>query len=69
MKCAFRYFRHHYSIFVEFLPQILFLACIFFYLIILIFYKWIHFEGKDATTAPSLLIREFCSSLGLLSLR
>jgi len=34
------------------------LACIFFYLIILIFYKWTHFDGKDATLAPSLLIRK-----------
>ncbi|CAF3434335.1 unnamed protein product [Rotaria socialis] len=50
------HFRHYHGILVEFLPQIIFLACIFFYLIILIFYKWSMYEGKDATSAPSLLI-------------
>ena len=54
----FRHFNHRHAIYLEFLPQIIFLACIFFYLIILIFYKWTHFDGRDATSAPSLLIRK-----------
>ncbi|CAF3762165.1 unnamed protein product [Rotaria sp. Silwood1] len=51
------HFNHRYAIYLEFLPQIIFLSCIFFYLIILIFYKWTHFDGSIATTAPSLLIQ------------
>ncbi|CAF1368649.1 unnamed protein product, partial [Didymodactylos carnosus] len=50
------FFNHHYAIFVEFLPQLIFLICIFFYLIILIFYKWTHYDGSNADIAPSLLI-------------
>ncbi|CAF1543195.1 unnamed protein product, partial [Didymodactylos carnosus] len=50
------HFNHQYAIFAEFLPQIIFLACIFFYLILLIFYKWLHFDGSSAYRAPSLLI-------------
>ncbi|CAF0953209.1 unnamed protein product [Adineta steineri] len=50
------YFRHYYAVFLEFFPQLIFLMCIFFYLIILIFYKWTHFQAVDATTAPALLI-------------
>ena len=48
---------------MEFFPQILFLTSIFFYLIILIFYKWTHFAGNQATDAPLLLIRKRISFL------
>ncbi|CAF1330745.1 unnamed protein product [Rotaria magnacalcarata] len=51
------HFNHRHSIYLEFLPQIIFLAAIFFYLIILIFYKWTTFDGSVATQAPSLLIQ------------
>ncbi|CAF3706439.1 unnamed protein product [Rotaria sp. Silwood1] len=50
------HFKHYHGIFVEFLPQIIFLSSIFFYLIILIFYKWTNYQGKDGGDAPSLLI-------------
>jgi V-type H+-transporting ATPase subunit a len=50
------HFNHRHAIFLEFIPQLLFLACIFFYLIILIFYKWTHYDGSTSTDAPSLLI-------------
>ncbi|CAF4078245.1 unnamed protein product [Rotaria sordida] len=50
------HFKHYHGIFAEFLPQLIFLVCIFIYLIILIFYKWSTYQGKDATDAPSLLI-------------
>jgi V-type H+-transporting ATPase subunit a len=53
-----RHFNHRYAIYLEFVPQLLFLVCIFFYLIILIFFKWTHYDGSSATEAPSLLIRE-----------
>jgi V-type H+-transporting ATPase subunit a len=54
------------------------LACIFFYLIILIFYKWTNFDGRKATEAPSLLIRKrfyfirkiifFCFTIDLINM-
>jgi len=53
-----RHFNHRHAIYLEFLPQILFLVCIFFYLIVLIFYKWTHYDGSMATDAPALLIRK-----------
>jgi len=50
-------FRNDYlSIYCEFLPQMIFLMCIFGYLIILIFHKWVAFDASDAACAPSLLI-------------
>lgn len=58
----FRHFKHRYAIFVEFLPQLIFLASIFFYLIILILYKWTTFQGENATDSPALLIRKFSFS-------
>jgi V-type H+-transporting ATPase subunit a len=51
-----KYFNNTTSIFCEFLPQMLFLMCIFGYLIILIFYKWIAIDATMAACAPSLLI-------------
>ncbi|CAF1367420.1 unnamed protein product [Adineta ricciae] len=50
------YFKHYYAIFLEFIPQIVFLLSIFGYLIILIFYKWTTYLAEQATDAPSLLI-------------
>lgn len=61
-----RYFREPLDVYTQFIPQILFLACIFFYLCIMIFYKWTHFSVFVTQTsvgvypgphcAPSLLI-------------
>nr|CAH8828112.1 unnamed protein product [Trichobilharzia regenti] len=55
---AFNY-RHNkdtLSIFCLLLPQVLFLSCIFLYLVILIFFKWIAYTAETASSAPSLLI-------------
>lgn len=52
-----RYFQRPLNIFCEFIPQVVFLFCMFGYLIILIFYKWIHYDSSIA--APSLLIGQF----------
>ena len=54
----FRHFNRRHAIYLEFLPQIIFLICIFFYLIILIFYKWTHYDATQSGTAPALLIRK-----------
>jgi V-type H+-transporting ATPase subunit a len=50
-----RYFGKSYSIVAEFLPQILFMECIFGYLIITIIYKWSIDWTTAGTPAPSLL--------------
>ncbi|XP_052826567.1 V-type proton ATPase 116 kDa subunit a 1 isoform X2 [Octopus bimaculoides] len=51
-----RYFQKPLNVFCEFIPQIIFLSCLFGYLVILIFVKWTHFDYSNAGTAPSLLI-------------
>ncbi|KAL8619231.1 hypothetical protein ACOMHN_050012 [Nucella lapillus] len=51
------YFRKFLNIFVEFIPEVIFLGCLFGYLVALIFYKWIVFEPKDSDCAPALLIQ------------
>ncbi len=52
----FSFFKSPISIFCELIPEILFMFCLFGYLAITIFYKWIVFDANDASTAPSLLI-------------
>ncbi|OQV20489.1 V-type proton ATPase 116 kDa subunit a isoform 1 [Hypsibius exemplaris] len=44
------------NVFCEFIPQVLFLLCMFGYLVVLIFYKWVNFHASMAGCAPSLLI-------------
>lgn len=51
-----RYFNDNISLFYEWIPQVLFMACIFVYLCITIFVKWITWDSKTAQYAPSLLI-------------
>ncbi|CAH2991522.1 unnamed protein product [Chilo suppressalis] len=64
------YFKRRISIYVEFIPQILFLMLLFFYMVLLMFIKWVsygstppHFGSQDpeivqssAYCAPSILI-------------
>ncbi|XP_064595376.1 V-type proton ATPase 116 kDa subunit a 1-like isoform X2 [Liolophura sinensis] len=52
----YRYFQRKIDIFCKFIPELIFLFCMFGYLIILIFYKWVHFDVTRAHQAPSLLI-------------
>ncbi|XP_060078053.1 V-type proton ATPase 116 kDa subunit a 1-like isoform X2 [Ylistrum balloti] len=51
-----RYFNKAINIYCEFIPQVIFLFCMFGYLIILIFVKWTTFTYKDTGNAPNLLI-------------
>ncbi|XP_062612232.1 V-type proton ATPase 116 kDa subunit a 1-like isoform X1 [Saccostrea cucullata] len=51
-----RFFKRKVNIYFEFIPQVIFLAAIFGYLVAEIFVKWIIFTWKDAATAPNLLI-------------
>ncbi|XP_070537098.1 V-type proton ATPase 116 kDa subunit a 1-like isoform X2 [Ptychodera flava] len=51
-----RYFNKPLNIFCEFIPQVLFLFCMFGYLVIMIFIKWFKFDAATSSNAPSLLI-------------
>ncbi|CAG5122024.1 unnamed protein product [Candidula unifasciata] len=50
------HFRSYIDIFVKFIPELLFLGCLFGYLVAMIFYKWIMFDASRASCAPALLI-------------
>ncbi|KAL0182222.1 hypothetical protein M9458_021597, partial [Cirrhinus mrigala] len=43
-------------IYLLFLPELLFLLCLFGYLVFMIFYKWLAFSARDSQLAPSILI-------------
>lgn len=51
-----RHFRKRHHLFLVFLPELLFLLCLFGYLVFMIVYKWLVFSAKDSRHAPSVLI-------------
>ncbi|XP_036954030.1 V-type proton ATPase 116 kDa subunit a [Acanthopagrus latus] len=50
------HFRKKYNLYLVFLPELLFLLCLFGYLVFMILYKWLAFSAKDSRNAPSILI-------------
>ncbi|XP_048028365.1 V-type proton ATPase 116 kDa subunit a 2 isoform X1 [Megalobrama amblycephala] len=50
------HFRQKFKIYLLFLPELLFLLCLFGYLVFMIFYKWLAFSVQDSRLAPSILI-------------
>ncbi|XP_054163547.1 V-type proton ATPase 116 kDa subunit a 1-like [Oppia nitens] len=50
------YFKKYINIFVEFIPQVLFLLCIFGYMIGMTFAKWFLYDETNSNDAPSVLI-------------
>uniref|UniRef100_A0A8C5DBC5 V-type proton ATPase subunit a n=1 Tax=Gouania willdenowi TaxID=441366 RepID=A0A8C5DBC5_GOUWI len=50
------YFQKPLNIYLGFIPEILFMACLFGYLVILVFYKWVSYNVHISKDAPSLLI-------------
>ncbi|XP_038216467.1 V-type proton ATPase 116 kDa subunit a1-like [Zerene cesonia] len=56
------YFKRHYAIYLQFIPQMMFLCGLFFWLVILMYMKWYMFSGKStdiktgAGCAPLILI-------------
>ncbi|TDH12850.1 hypothetical protein EPR50_G00050710 [Perca flavescens] len=50
------HFRKKHSLYLVFLPELLFLLCLFGYLVFMIFYKWLVFTAKDSRLAPSILL-------------
>ncbi|XP_036613983.1 V-type proton ATPase 116 kDa subunit a1 isoform X1 [Trichosurus vulpecula] len=50
------YFKKPLNIYLEFIPEIIFITSLFGYLVILIFYKWTAYDAHTSKDAPSLLI-------------
>ncbi|XP_034452344.1 V-type proton ATPase 116 kDa subunit a-like isoform X1 [Hippoglossus hippoglossus] len=50
------HFRKKHNLYLVFLPELLFLLCLFGYLVFMIFYKWLVFSAKNSREAPSILI-------------
>uniref|UniRef100_A0A8C3J7W2 V-type proton ATPase subunit a n=1 Tax=Calidris pygmaea TaxID=425635 RepID=A0A8C3J7W2_9CHAR len=51
------HFKKKYNIYLVFLPELLFMMCIFGYLVFLIFFKWLAYSAEDSTSAPSIMIQ------------
>ncbi|NXY82413.1 VPP3 ATPase, partial [Alcedo cyanopectus] len=50
------HFKQWHRLVLELLPELIFLLCLFGYLVFLIFYKWIKFTAAESLVAPSILI-------------
>ncbi|XP_053193846.1 V-type proton ATPase 116 kDa subunit a isoform X3 [Scomber japonicus] len=50
------YFKKPLNIYLGFIPEIIFMASLFGYLALLIFYKWLSYDARTSKDAPSLLI-------------
>ncbi|XP_059177288.1 V-type proton ATPase 116 kDa subunit a1-like isoform X1 [Physella acuta] len=50
------HFKNYIDIFIRFVPELLFLGCLFGYLVSQIFYKWLMFDATESHCAPALLI-------------
>ncbi|XP_006887216.1 PREDICTED: V-type proton ATPase 116 kDa subunit a isoform 4 [Elephantulus edwardii] len=50
------YFRNTLSIAVQFIPEMIFILCLFGYLVFMIIFKWCHFDVHASQSAPSILI-------------
>nr|XP_033808872.1 V-type proton ATPase 116 kDa subunit a isoform X2 [Geotrypetes seraphini] len=50
------YFKNTINIVVEFIPQMIFIICLFGYLVFMIIYKWCQFDVSISQYAPSILI-------------
>ncbi|NWU75297.1 VPP2 ATPase, partial [Onychorhynchus coronatus] len=51
------HFKKTYNVYLVFIPELLFMMCIFGYLVFMIFFKWLAYSAEDSTSAPSILIQ------------
>lgn len=51
-----RHFRKKFNIYLVSIPELLFLLCMFGYLIFMIIYKWLVYSAETSRAAPSILI-------------
>ncbi|XP_076851677.1 V-type proton ATPase 116 kDa subunit a [Brachyhypopomus gauderio] len=52
----YTYFKKRLSIWLTFVPEIVFMSSLFGYLVLLIFYKWLAYDASTSRNTPSLLI-------------
>ncbi|XP_056447615.1 V-type proton ATPase 116 kDa subunit a isoform X1 [Gadus chalcogrammus] len=50
------HFRKKSNLYLVFLPELLFMWCLFGYLVFMVVYKWLAFSAAESKTAPSILI-------------
>ncbi|XP_036384645.1 V-type proton ATPase 116 kDa subunit a2-like [Megalops cyprinoides] len=50
------HFRQKFNLYLVFLPELLFLLCLFGYLVFMIFFKWLAYSAQDSRLAPSVLV-------------
>ncbi|XP_060026750.1 V-type proton ATPase 116 kDa subunit a 2 isoform X3 [Lagenorhynchus albirostris] len=50
------HFRKKFNIYLVSIPELLFMLCIFGYLVFMIFYKWLVYSAETSRVAPSILI-------------
>uniref|UniRef100_A0A8D0L8M1 V-type proton ATPase subunit a n=1 Tax=Sphenodon punctatus TaxID=8508 RepID=A0A8D0L8M1_SPHPU len=51
------HFRKKYNIYLVFIPELLFMLCIFGYLVFMIIFKWLAYSAENSRSAPSILIQ------------
>ncbi|OCU02014.1 hypothetical protein XELAEV_180077723mg, partial [Xenopus laevis] len=52
----YMHFKKRFCIFLVFIPELLFMICIFGYLVFMILYKWLVYSAVDSRKAPSILL-------------
>ncbi|XP_055979957.1 V-type proton ATPase 116 kDa subunit a 4 [Sorex fumeus] len=50
------YFRRFINIILQFIPEMIFILCLFGYLVFMIIFKWCHYDVHESQHAPSILI-------------
>ncbi|XP_042326284.1 V-type proton ATPase 116 kDa subunit a isoform X2 [Sceloporus undulatus] len=50
------YFRNTINIILQFIPEMIFILCLFGYLVVMIIFKWCQYDAYGAQDAPSILI-------------
>uniref|UniRef100_A0A8C9TH10 V-type proton ATPase subunit a n=1 Tax=Scleropages formosus TaxID=113540 RepID=A0A8C9TH10_SCLFO len=50
------HFRQRFGLYLLFLPELLFLLCLFGYLVFMVVYKWLAFSSRHSALAPSILV-------------